>query len=660
MNPQPPELQPGDTFTDCADCPTMAVIPAGNFTQGSPASEPESSDRERPRRQVNVPAFAMGQTEVTFEQWDACVADGGCMHNPGDGGWGRGNRPVIYVSWEDAQEYVTWLSNKTGQPYRLPSESEWEYAARAGTTGRFNTGDCITTDQAYFNGYYPAQGCPAGIRRLQTLPVASFAPNAFGLYDTHGNVSEWVQDCPNDSYVGAPTDGSPWMTGDCLLDGIPGAISRGGSYASFGDHGLRSAARSAELSMLGSPQNGFRVARSVTQNGGTLNAPAHLSYPETSTTGQFTVNWTPVQNASSYHLERSADGVSSWSRVYSGNQTSHPESVGNGAYHYRVRAVDAQNQSHCTVGANECVVTIVESTFAISIQQHQTPAYQPVVLGVAGDRPLDTLTWQIDVSGSAAFSPEDTLEGPLLIQDNEGLFVPPPVFLFQLPGAQSAYHIRLLADDGAISTTLLLQQQRPQLSGLTPGIASTALQLIIKAVYAELADPVLAAASGQIQPRVTVDLLHDLDDSLTMIDEHAAALLLATFGEPSTSGLMAVLSKQSLPGLNGYSRTFDCLSNSVSFSGNYATSADDCWSVAIGDVRDNIGGITSLTERFSTGVSAMASLVRHPVRATTNYVQRLKMSTAVTNVANEYAQLALRLPPFEADPEFFQFMLPAN
>ena len=168
-------------------------------------------DKERPQRQVNVPAFALGQTAVTFDQWDACVADGGCTLSPGDGGWGRGDRPVINVSWDDAKEYVTWLSYRTGRQYRLPSESEWEweYATRAGTTDRFNTGDCISTELANFNGPGFAQGCTLGVLRARTLPVGSFAPNAFGLYDTHGNVWEWVQDCWNENYVGAPPMEAP-------------------------------------------------------------------------------------------------------------------------------------------------------------------------------------------------------------------------------------------------------------------------------------------------------------------------------------------------------------------------------------------------------------------------------------------------------------------
>ena len=255
-------------FKDCPDCPTMVWIPAGVFTQGAPEDDPQSSDSERPQREVSIPAFAIGQTEVTFAQWDACRIDGGCTHNPGDNAWGRGDRPVFRVSWDDAQEYVAWLSTKTGQHYRLPSESEREYVTRAGTTGRFNTGDCITADQANFRGIAPAPGCPEGIFREQSLPVGSFAPNAFGLFDTHGNVREWVQDCWNADYVGAPTDGSAWMTGDCSR-----GLWRGGSWSD--NAGLiRSASRVGILREARNFFIGFRVARSrppplpaVSQNG---------------------------------------------------------------------------------------------------------------------------------------------------------------------------------------------------------------------------------------------------------------------------------------------------------------------------------------------------------------------------------------------------------
>ena len=250
-------LRPGAQFRDCEDCPAMIMIPGGSFSQGSPVTEPQSSNSERPQRTVNVPAFALAQTPVTFDQWDACVADGGCTHNPSDDALGRGDRPVIHVNWNDAQQYVTWLSDRTGHDYRLASESEWEYAARAGTIGRYNTGDCINSHQASFGGADPATSCPSGITRLQSMPVASFAPNAFGLFDIHGHVLEWVQDCWNADYVGAPNNGTAWMTGDCGL-----AATRGGALGSRGSW-VRSARRVGTTRAVRNNFTGFRVAMSV-------------------------------------------------------------------------------------------------------------------------------------------------------------------------------------------------------------------------------------------------------------------------------------------------------------------------------------------------------------------------------------------------------------
>jgi formylglycine-generating enzyme required for sulfatase activity len=141
--------KPGETFRDCPDCPEMVVVPAGSFMMGSPASEANRQGDEGPQRTVKIgKPFAVGKFEVTFDEWDACVADGGCTQKPGDEGWGRGRRPVIYVSWYDAQEYTGWLSRKTGKSYRLLTEAEWEYAARAGTSTPFSTGATITPDQA--------------------------------------------------------------------------------------------------------------------------------------------------------------------------------------------------------------------------------------------------------------------------------------------------------------------------------------------------------------------------------------------------------------------------------------------------------------------------------------------------------------------------------
>ena len=165
------------SFRDCEVCPEMVIVPTGTFTRGSSAAEQRPA--ETPQQVVKIDALiAIGKYEVTFDEWRACVRDGGCAHVPDDRGWGRGRRPVIYVSWDDAQQYIRWLSGKTGREYRLPSETEWEYAARAGTETRYAFGDHVTPQQV---NYY-TRG---------TLPVGSFAANAFGLHDMHGNVHEW-------------------------------------------------------------------------------------------------------------------------------------------------------------------------------------------------------------------------------------------------------------------------------------------------------------------------------------------------------------------------------------------------------------------------------------------------------------------------------------
>lgn len=253
-----PQFTQADTrFQDCAGCPEMINVPDGSFIMGSPSTEPQRTLAESPQREVNISKFALSVTEITFDQWDACVADGGCTHDPHDNDWGRGARPVINVNWNDAQEYVRWLSATSGESYRLPSEAEREYATRAGTTGRFNTGDCITTDDANFRGFAPATDCPGGDYREQTLPVGSFKANAWGLHDMHGNVWEWVQDCWNVTSSDAPTDGSAWMEGDCT-----NAVLRGGSWA-FGGRGIRSAARARDNREVRNHFRGFRVARDL-------------------------------------------------------------------------------------------------------------------------------------------------------------------------------------------------------------------------------------------------------------------------------------------------------------------------------------------------------------------------------------------------------------
>ena len=235
----------GEVFRDCDGCPEMVVVPAGELRMGSPTSEESRRDDEGPQHQVTLRSFAMAVTEVTFDEWEACVRGGGCNgHRPDDYGWGRSARPVVSVSWEDAQAYVSWLSGATGAAYRLPSESEWEYAARAGTTTPFHTGATISTDQANNDG-------------SRTTPVGTFAPNTFGLYDMHGNVWEWTEDCWNASYRGAPADGSPWLGGDCRR-----RVLRGGSWLSYPRY-LRSAARSRLTTEARSNSVGFRVARTL-------------------------------------------------------------------------------------------------------------------------------------------------------------------------------------------------------------------------------------------------------------------------------------------------------------------------------------------------------------------------------------------------------------
>jgi len=253
---------PRGAFRDCADCPDMIVVPAGEFMMGSPPSERGRNPDEGPQRKVTfTQPFAAGKYEVTFAQWDACVAAGGCTLKPGDNDWGRGKRPVINVSWNDAQQFVVWLARKTGKPYRLLTEAEWEYAAR-GTTKAidrpppFSTGPTINPNQANYDGnFIYGTGGRGGIYRQKTLDVGSFKPNAFGLYDLHGNVWEWVEDCYNDSYAGAPTDGSAAKASNCKL-----RILRGGAW-NYYPQLLRSAYRYASAPSVRMENAGFRVAR---------------------------------------------------------------------------------------------------------------------------------------------------------------------------------------------------------------------------------------------------------------------------------------------------------------------------------------------------------------------------------------------------------------
>ncbi len=253
----------GLSFKDCDDCPEMVVIPPGDFMMGSPKSEKKRDKNEGPRHKVTIPKkFAVGKFEVSFEEWDACVKDGGCNgYYPNDQGWGRGNRPVINVNWDDAKAYVRWLSRKTNKTYRLLSEAEWEYVARAKTDTPFWWGKSISTIQANYDGNYFYNGS-YGKYRQKTVPVDSFKANKFGLYNVHGNVWEWVEDCWHESYRGAPNNGKAWTKGgDCEK-----RVLRGGSWDDLPED-LRSADRGRNSAVGRNYSSGFRVSRTLVTQG---------------------------------------------------------------------------------------------------------------------------------------------------------------------------------------------------------------------------------------------------------------------------------------------------------------------------------------------------------------------------------------------------------
>jgi formylglycine-generating enzyme required for sulfatase activity len=248
-------LKPGDAFKECAkDCPEMVVVPAGAFIMGSPASEQGRDLDEQQHKVVFAAPFAVAKFEVTFDDWDACVAYGDC-DRVSDSAFGRGRQPVINVTWYDARRYAAWLARMTGKPYRLLSEAEFEYAARAGTQTAYPWGDEIGKGNANCGA------CGSRWDGKQPSPVGSFAANRFGLYDMHGNVWQWVEDCYHADYEGAPQDGSAWIEGaDCT-----GRIVRGGSWSND-PRVLRSATRGRITSGDRSGYLvGFRVARTLLQ-----------------------------------------------------------------------------------------------------------------------------------------------------------------------------------------------------------------------------------------------------------------------------------------------------------------------------------------------------------------------------------------------------------
>ncbi len=244
------------SFRECAkDCPEMIVISAGEFTMGSPATETGRDNNEGPQRQVKIAKpLAVSKYHVTIADWAACVSVGGCpqvsTNEPG------APKPVTNVTWDDAQQYVAWLSRMTGQFYRLLTEAEWEYAARAGTTSAYNWGDEIGTGNAN------CDGCGSQWDKKETSPSGSFKPNAFGLYDMSGNAFQWVQDCYHDDYNGAPTDGSAWPSENCS-----GRVVRGGSWL-FDPRNVRSAARDRLPAGIRNLTLGFRVGRTLSARAG--------------------------------------------------------------------------------------------------------------------------------------------------------------------------------------------------------------------------------------------------------------------------------------------------------------------------------------------------------------------------------------------------------
>lgn len=262
--PQPPSKPPpvivkplpapGPTFRDTlrpgGEGPLMTAIPAGRFMMGSPEDESGRSKDEAPQHEVIIAQpFALGVYTVTFAEYDRFCQETGRKES-GDVDWGRENRPVINVSWHDAQVYCAWLCAQTGQSYRLPSEAEWEYVCRAGTTTPFYTGETIHSGQANF-----------GKTHKKTLPVGSFPPNEFGLYDMHGNVWEWTQDCWHQNYQNAPGDGSAWLEangGDCDR-----RVVRGGSW--FNDPQYLRSANRVRLNSVDADNVGlgFRIARAL-------------------------------------------------------------------------------------------------------------------------------------------------------------------------------------------------------------------------------------------------------------------------------------------------------------------------------------------------------------------------------------------------------------
>ncbi len=237
----------------------MVVINPGSGKLGSPAFEQKRQRFENPMRETAIQyPFEVSKYEITFDDWNKCLADGGCAgHKPDDKGWGRGKRPVINISYDDTQNFISWLNRKTGETYRLLSEAEWEYVARAGQDAPFGTGYEMTAALANFDGKAPYGSSQTGPYRRKTEPVGKYPPNAFGVHDMHGNVYEWVEDCWNADHSGSRGDGSPRTDGDCKY-----RVMKGGSWVTHG-YQMRAAARVRYVTDYRYDDYGLRLARTL-------------------------------------------------------------------------------------------------------------------------------------------------------------------------------------------------------------------------------------------------------------------------------------------------------------------------------------------------------------------------------------------------------------
>ena len=266
----------GQSFKDCPDCAEMVVVPAGSFMMGTPPDEEVATEREDQVRVSIAAPFAVGRFAVTRGEFAAFVAatghktDGGCYRFSGSE-WKReaernwrspgfaqdDSHPVVCTSWNDAKAYAAWLSSSTGKSYRLLSEAEREYVARAGSSTPFWWGTAISTDQANYDGRIAYAGGAKGAWRQGTVPVDSFAANPWGLHNVHGNVWEWTEDCWNEMNAGNPGDGTARAAGDCSV-----RVLRGGSWNNA-PHSIRSARRNRNPPATRDGYIGFRIARTL-------------------------------------------------------------------------------------------------------------------------------------------------------------------------------------------------------------------------------------------------------------------------------------------------------------------------------------------------------------------------------------------------------------